>query len=318
MGDAVLRLLVSRMVAAIPLMFLVATLVFFLAQLNPVDPAATVLGEDASLEAIAEKRAQLGIDRPLVVQYWNWVTDAATGDLGVNWFNGEEVTTELRDRIPVTMSMVFGSLLVALVVGTTFGILAALKAGRWPDRVITLVSSLGLAIPNFWIGLILAYYLGVRLQWLPAIWPTLRPTTPFEWIEALILPCTALGISASAAIARQSRSSMIGVLQRDYIRTALAKGLPVRRVVSRHAMRNAAIPVVTLAGFQMSALIGGSIFVEFVFNVPGLGAYGVDSILRQNLPALLGFVLVTALTVVIANILLDLSYAWLNPKVRPE
>lgn len=306
------------MVAAIPLMFFVATLVFFLAQLNPVDPAATILGEDASLESIAEKRAQLGIDRPLVVQYWDWVTDAATGDLGVNWFNGEEVTTELRDRIPVTMSMVFGSLFVALVVGTSFGILAALKAGRWQDRVITVVSSLGLAIPNFWIGLILAYYLGVRLQWLPAIWPTLRPESPFEWIEALILPCTALGISASAAIARQSRSSMIGVLQRDYIRTALAKGLPVRRVVSRHAMRNAAIPVVTLAGFQMSALIGGSIFVEFVFNVPGLGAYGVDSILRQNLPALLGFVLVTAVTVVIANILLDLSYAWLNPKVRPE
>ena len=313
-----LRLLASRLLAAIPLLFLVGTLVFFLAQVNPVDPAATILGEDASLESIAQKRAELGIDRPLVTQYWDWLTSAVTGDLGVNWFNGEQITTELRDRIPVTFSMVFGSLFVALVVGSSFGVLAALKAGRWPDRLITVVSSLGLAVPNFWIGLLLAYYVGVRWQWLPALWPTGGPEGVWGWIRSLILPCLALGISASAAIARQARSSMIGVLQRDYVRTALAKGLPVRRVVSRHALRNAAIPVVTLAGFQTSALIGGSIFVEFVFNVPGLGRFGVDSILRQNMPALLGFVMVTALVVVLVNIVLDLSYAWLNPKVRPE
>lgn len=311
-----LRLLVSRLLAAIPLMFLVATLVFFLAQLNPVDPAATILGEDASLESIAQKRAQLGIDRPLLVQYGDWITSAATGDLGVNWFNGEEITTELRGRLPITLSMVFGALIVAVVLGSTLGIVGALKAGRWPDRIVTVGSSLGLAVPNFWIALLLAYYIGVKLNWLSPIWPTLRPETPQAWLKAMILPCISLGVSSSAAIARQARSSMIGVLQRDYIRTALAKGLPVRRVVSKHAMRNAAIPVVTLAGFQTSALIGGSIFVEFVFNVPGLGSYGVDAILRGNLPALLAFVLVTAAVVVVVNILLDLSYAWLNPKVR--
>ncbi len=299
-------------------MLMVATLVFFLAQLNPVDPAATIMGDDADLESLAEKRAELGIDRPLVVQYWDWLNSAVVGDLGTNWFNGEQITTELRDRIPVTLSMVFGSLIVALAIGSAFGVLAALKAGRWPDRTITVASSLGLAVPNFWIGLVLAYYVGVKLQWLPAIWPTTRPDSIARWVEALILPCVALGISASAAIARQARSSMIGVLQRDYVRTALAKGLPVRRVVSRHAIRNAAIPVVTLAGFQTSALIGGSIFVEFVFNVPGLGRFGVDAILRQNMPALLGFVMVTAAVVVVVNIVLDLSYAWLNPKVRPE
>lgn len=299
-------------------MLMVATLVFFLAQLNPVDPAATIMGDDADLESLAQKRAELGIDRPLVVQYWDWLNSAVVGDLGTNWFNGEEITTELRDRIPVTLSMVFGSLIVALAIGSAFGVLAALKAGRWPDRTITVASSLGLAVPNFWIGLVLAYYVGVKLQWLPAIWPTTRPDSIARWVEALILPCVALGISASAAIARQARSSMIGVLQRDYVRTALAKGLPVRRVVSRHAIRNAAIPVVTLAGFQTSALIGGSIFVEFVFNVPGLGRFGVDAILRQNMPALLGFVMVTAAVVVVVNIVLDLSYAWLNPKVRPE
>ena len=313
-----LRLLLSRLLAAVPLLFLVATLVFFLAQVNPVDPAATILGEDASLESIAEKRAQLGIDRPLIVQYGDWLGGAIVGDLGVNWFNGEEITTELRDRVPVTFSMVFGSLIVSVVAGSCLGVLAALKAGRWPDRVVTVVSSLGLAVPNFWIALLLAYFVGVRWQWLPAIWPTGGPQGAWGWFKALIMPCMALGLSASAAIARQARSSMIGVLQRDYVRTALAKGLPVRRVVSRHALRNAAIPVVTLAGFQTSALIGGSIFVEFIFNVPGLGRFGVDAILRQNIPALLGFVMVTALVVVLVNIVLDLSYAWLNPKVRPE
>lgn len=312
------RLLIGRLLAAIPLLFMVATLVFFMAQVNPVDPAATILGEDASLESIAEKRAALGIDRPLVVQYWDWLTSAVTGDLGTNWFNGEEITTELRDRVPVTFSMVFGSLVVSLLLGSTFGVLAALKAGRWPDRLITIVSSLGLAVPNFWIGLLLAYFVGVQWQWLPAIWPTGGPDGVWGWIRALILPCIALGTSASAAVARQARSSMIGVLQRDYVRTALAKGLPVRRVVSRHAIRNAAVPVVTLAGFQTSALIGGSIFVEFVFNVPGLGRFGVDAILRQNMPALLGFVMVTSIVVVVVNVVLDLSYAWLNPKVRPS
>ena len=265
-----------------------------------------------------EKRAELGIDRPLVSQYGDWLTSAVTGDLGTNWFNGEEITTELRDRIPVTFSMVFGSLFVSLAVGSTFGVLAALKTGRWPDRLITVMSSLGIAVPNFWIGLLLAYYFGVQWQWLPAIWPTGGPQGPWGWVKALILPCIALGTSSSAAIARQARSSMMGVLQKDYVRTALAKGLPVRRVVSRHALRNAAVPVVTLVGFQISALIGGSIFVEFVFNVPGLGRFGVDAILRQNMPALLGFVMVTALVVVLVNIVLDLSYAWLNPKVRPE
>ena len=313
-----LKLLVSRLMAAVPMMFLVATLVFFLAQLNPVDPAATILGDDASLEAIEAKREALGIDRPLVVQYVDWISSAVTGDLGTNWFNGEQITAELRKRAPVTMSMVFGALLIALVVGNTLGIAAALKAGRLPDRVITVISSLGLAVPNFWIAMLLAFYFGVKLGWLPAIWPTQRASTLGEWVRALILPCTALGISSSAAVARQARSSMIGVLQRDYIRTALAKGLPVRRVVARHAMRNAAIPVVTLAGFQTSALIGGAIFVELVFNVPGLGNWGVDAILRQNLPVILAFVMVAAFTVVLVNIVLDLSYAWLNPKVRPE
>ncbi len=298
-------------------MFLTGTLVFFLIQFNPVDPAAALLGEDASLASIAEKRAELGLDRSLLVQYGDWLTDVVRFDLGTDWFTGESVLTMFGDRAPVTLTLVFGALAIALVSGVGLGILAALKAGRLPDRIVTVVSSFGMAIPNFWAAILLAYFLSVQVRWFPAIWSNTRTETIGGWLHSLVLPCIALGLSAAAAIARQSRSSMIAVLQKDYIRTALAKGLPVRRVIRRHALRNAAIPIVSLAGFQTSALIGGAIFVESVFNVPGLGSLGVDAVLRKNTPIILAFVMVTTFVVVMVNIVLDLAYAWLNPKVRP-
>ncbi len=312
------KLLISRLLTAIPLMFAVATLVFFLSQLNPVDPAAVALGDDASQEAVAAKRAEFGTDKPLAVQYWNWLSSAATGDFGRSWFNGESVNRQIGERAPVTLSLVMGSLLIATVVGGTLGVVAALNAGRLPDRVITVVSSLGIAVPNFWIAIILVYFFAVQLGWFPSIWSLNRTETLGGWIYSIVLPCIALGTSASAAIARQARSSMITVLQKDYVRTALSKGLSVREVVTGHALRNAAVPVVTLVGFQVSALIGGTIFVEYVFNIPGLGSMGVDAVLRNNTPVVLAFVMITTLVVVTVNIVLDLSYAWLNPKVRPQ
>ncbi len=294
----------------------VGTIVFFMSQLNPVDPTAALLGDDVNLETIAAKRAELGLDRPVLEQYFDWLSSAVRGDLGESWFTGESVTTELIRRANVTFSIVFGSLLIALTLGVSLGVMAAIKAGRWQDRLITVTSSLGIAVPNFWVALILAAVFAVKLGWFPAIWTGERTETLGGWLYSIVLPCIALGTASSAAIARQTRSSMIGVLQQDYIRTALAKGLPVRRVLFRHALRNAAIPVVTLVGFQLSALIGGAIFVEFIFNVPGLGTAGVDSVLRKNVPVTLGFVMITTFVVVVANILLDMSYAWLNPKVR--
>lgn len=311
-----IRLLVRRTISTVPLMFAVATLVFFLAQTGSADPAGSILGLDATEGAVDAKRAELGIDRPLLTQYGEWLTDAVRGDLGANWFTGESVTSELADRIPVTLGMAFGGLVIAVVFGCFLGIVAALKAGHWQDRLITVVASLGIAIPSFWVALLLSYFFAVELRWFPAVWPPGGPDGISEWVKALVLPSIALGITASSAIARQTRSAMIGVLQRDFIRTAIAKGLPVRRIVGFHAIRNAAIPVVTLIGFQISALLGGSLFVELIFNVPGLGSYGVDAIFRGNMPALLGFVMVISFAVVLVNIGLDLTYAWLNPKVR--
>jgi peptide/nickel transport system permease protein len=313
----VLRLLVARLLGAIPLMFMVGTLVFFMMQLNPVDPTAFLLGDDTTTETVERARESLGLNRPVLTQYVDWISNAATGDLGVSWFNGEEVTTLLKKRTLVTFSVALGAMAIAVVLGLTLGILAAIKAGRWQDRLVTVVSSLGIAVPNFWVAIILAAIFAVKLRWFPSIWTAGRTESLWGWVYTIILPCIALGTASSAAIARQARSAMIGVLQQDYIRTALAKGLPVRRVIFRHAMRNAAIPVVTLIGFQLSALIGGSIFVEFIFNIPGLGTLGVQAVQRNNMPVVLGFVMITTLVVVIANILLDMSYAWLNPKVRP-
>ena len=296
---------------------MVGTLVFFMMQLNPVDPTAFLLGDDTTTETVERARESLGLNRPVLTQYVDWISNAATGDLGVSWFNGEEVTTLLKKRTLVTFSVALGAMAIAVVLGLTLGILAAIKAGRWQDRLVTVVSSLGIAVPNFWVAIILAAIFAVKLRWFPSIWTAGRTESLWGWVYTIILPCIALGTASSAAIARQARSAMIGVLQQDYIRTALAKGLPVRRVIFRHAMRNAAIPVVTLIGFQLSALIGGSIFVEFIFNIPGLGTLGVQAVQRNNMPVVLGFVMITTLVVVIANILLDMSYAWLNPKVRP-
>lgn len=312
-----LKLAVGRLLAAIPLMLAVATLVFFLVQANPVDPAEIILGQDASPEAVNAVRERLGTDRPLLEQYGDWLSGAVRGDLGRSWFSGDSITSDIAKRVPVTLSLVLGSLVVSLLIGVGAGVAAAVRAGRPADRVISVVASMGLAAPNFWIALLLAYVFSVRLGWFPAVGFRGITEGPATWLRHIALPCIALGTSAAASIFRQTRSSMLGVLQQDHIRTSLAKGMPLRTVIRVHALRNAAIPIVTLAGFQVSALFGGAIFVEQVFNMPGLGSMGVDAVMRKNVPAVLGFVMVTALVVVVVNVLLDLMYAWLNPKVRP-
>ena len=189
-----LRLLVGRLTAAVPLMFAVATLVFFLAQANSSDPAGSILGLDATEDAIDAKRAELGIDQPLLSQYGDWLVDAVQGDLGTNWFTGEEITTELFDRIPVTLGLAFGGLLLAVVIGCSLGVLAALKAGRWQDRVITVIASLGIAMPSFWIALLLAYYFAIELRWLPAVWPPVGPTALGSGLRRSFCPALPWGL----------------------------------------------------------------------------------------------------------------------------
>ena len=212
--------------------------------------------------------------------------------------------------------MMLGALVVALAVGLTCGILSAMRAGRTTDRALTVGASVGLALPSFWIGLILISALAVNRQILPAIWPPGGDLSASLWFKSLIIPSLALGAAAAASFTRQIRSAMIGVLQQDYIRTALAKGLPMRTVVFKHALKNAAVPIVTIVGFQVSLLLGGTVFLEIIYNIPGLGSWGVGAVLKNNSPVVVAFIMIAATLVVLVNLVLDMVYGWLNPKVR--
>lgn len=310
------RYLVMRLLALVPLLFLVSLLTFALLQFNGNDAAVARLGQDATQEQIDAQRAEWGLDRPFVVQYADWVGNALHGDLGTSFLNGASVTTVLMQRLPVTLSLALGGLLLAVAVGVPLGVLGALHAGRLGDRIATIAATIGQAVPAFWVAILLSTVFAVELGWLPAT-GFVGPTESIGgWLKSIALPCIALGLAAGAAFARQTRGAMIGVLQQEYIRTALATGLSRRQVVTSHGLRNASIPIVTLLGFQAAALLGGSIVVERVFALPGLGSLVVSSVVQNDMPMVMGVVMVTAVVVVIVNLAVDLSYGVLNPRVR--
>jgi peptide/nickel transport system permease protein len=311
------KLLALRLLAVIPMLFIVSVVAFGLNQVNPVDPAELLLGsQEATQEQVDAAREQLGLNEPVVQRYFDWLRGAVRGDLGNDVYTQEPVTSAIRARAPVTLAMMAGALTVSLVVGLVCGILSALRAGRPSDRALTVGASVGLALPSFWIGLILISALAVNRQLLPAIWPPGQNLSVSLWVQSLIIPSLALGAAASASFTRQIRSAMIGVLQQDYIRTALAKGLPMRTVVMKHALKNAAIPIVTVVGFQVSTLLGATVFIEIIYNIPGLGNWGVGAVLKNNSPVVIAFIMIAATVVVVVNLVLDLLYGWLNPKVR--
>lgn len=310
------RTLAFRLVAAVPLIFLVSLLAFGLVHLIPGSASETILGDGATPEAVAELDAQLGLDRPLLEQYWNWATDAMRGDFGRSLITSRDVSDTLVERFPVTISVAMGGLVVALLVGVTAGTVAALRQGRLTDRAISLFAATGLAVPNFWVAVLLAFYLGVERQWFPAIGYVGPTESVVQWLYHLVLPSFALGIGSSAVIARQMRGGLLDVLERPYIRAARAKGLQYRRVVVVHAMKNAFIPVVTVVGFQASVMLGGAVLVEQIFGMPGIGVQVVGAVLSQDLPLVQGVVMVSAVSVILVNTLIDVSYAYFDPRVR--
>jgi peptide/nickel transport system permease protein len=313
----VLKLLAIRAVAIIPLLLILSFVTFALNQVNPVDPAELLLGsQEASQSQIDAMREQLGLNDPLVVRYVDWLGGAVQADLGRDVYTQEPVTSAIRTRAPITLAMMFGALAVSLTVGLTCGILSAMRAGRATDRALTVGASVGLALPSFWIGLILISALAVNRRLLPAIWPPGGDLSLSLWLKSLLIPSLALGAAAAASFTRQIRSAMIGVLQQDYIRTALAKGLPLRTVIFKHALKNAAVPIVTIVGFQISTLLGGTVFLEIIYNIPGLGNWGVGAVLKNNSPVVVAFIMIAATLVILVNLILDLFYGWLNPKVR--
>lgn len=310
------RVLFTRLAALLPLLFVVSILSFSLAALLPQDPAELLVGENQTEEALSAARAELGTDRPWVVQYVDWAGDAATGDLGSSYFSTVPVTQQIRDRLGVTLALTAGALLVSLLVGVSAGIVAAVYRGGAIDRIAIVGASVGTAAPAFWLGILLVTQFAIKWKVFDAT-GYVRPSESLTgWLKSLVLPSVALGLAGAATLARQTRSAMIGVLGREYVRTALASGVPRRTVVLKFALKNALGPVLTVLGFQVTFLIGSSFVVEKVFAIEGMGSLTVVAVLRQDVPVIQGVVIVIAVIVLAVNLLIDLLYGWVNPKVR--
>jgi len=311
-----LAFILRRFLATIPVMATVAIVVFLLLHLSPGDPAAVIAGDYASPEDIARIRAQLGLDRPIHIQFGSWVWRLFQGDLGVSIFSNMPVTTLIGQRLEPTFALSLFTLILAILVAVPLGTLAAWKAGSWIDRGVMGFAVLGFSVPVFVLGYVLIYVLALKLQLFPVqgYAPISDGIVPF--FHRLILPSVTLSVIFIALFARITRASVLEVLGEDYIRTAHAKGLPERLVLLRHALRNAAVPIVTVIGIGFALLIGGVVVTESVYNIPGLGRLTVDSVLRRDYPVIQGIILVFSAAYVFLNLCIDILYTVLDPRIR--
>ena len=308
--------LIRRVLAVIPVMFVVVTVVFLLIHLIPGDPVAVILGPDATTAQMQATRTQLGLDHPLHEQLLAFYGRVLRGDLGRSYFLDRPVTQALWERAEPTVLLTLSALLVAVVIGVPSGLIAGAYPGSAWDRVLMLGALLGVCIPGFWLSLNFIYFFAVQLRWLPAGGYASVFVDPWAALRYMVLPAVSLGFNQSALIARIARSCMLEVLQQDYIRTARAKGLSQRVVVIGHAFRNALVPVVTVIGITTAILIGGAVVTEIVFNIPGLGRLIISAILRRDYPVVQGVVLVTAAAYVLVNLIVDVVYVFIDPRIR--
>ena len=311
-----LRLILRRVPAMIPLIVIATAAAFFMLQLSDVDPAVVKLGESATQEQYAAVHEELGTDRPAVVQYVDWLAHAVRLDFGESWLRPVAVTTLISQRLSATLSLTIGAVLVTILIGLPLGTAAGVRAGSGADSAITAAASIGQAIPAFWAALLLAAYVAVPYGVFPAT-GFVGPTSSIaDWLRSITLPAIALGIGGAAAAARQTRAAVASTLRQPHVRTAVSVGYARGSVLRSDVLRNAAIPVVTVLGVQVSLLLGGSLIVEQVFAIPGLGSLAFSSILQNDLPVVLGIVTVTAVMVSIVQLLLDILYGLLDPRVR--
>lgn len=312
----VLAFIGRRLGSMLPMLLLVGLITFLMIHLTPGDPAAVAAGDGASLEAIEAARERMGLNASLPVQFWRWLTAVAQGDLGRSFTSGRPVTQLILERLPITLSLTLGATLVGLVIAVPLGVLAAVQRDSWLDRLTVFTTSLGLAAPEFFIGLLLVLLFAVTLGWLPATGYVAFWEDPVQWAVRLTLPSLALGLGVAAELTRQVRGALRDVLGRDYIQTARAKGLSTFAVNVKHGLKNAAIPVVTVLGLQIRRLLGGTVIVEQIFNINGVGSLAVRAVFQRDLPVLLGVALVTAVVVLAVNFVVDMSYGYFDPKVR--
>ena len=307
-----------RVAGMVPLLVLITIGVYALVLLIPGDPARTLAGGlKADPVEIARIRHQLHLDQPFFAQYWRWVTHAVRGDLGKSLFPPNvSVASEISSRFTLTLSLALGGLVMSILIGLPAGVLAGTRPGSVADRSATVGSSAGIAMPDFWLAIILTVIFAVKLHLLPDLGYVSLTHSPWGWFEHLLMPWFALGVGGGATLARQVRGELIDVLDQDYIRTARSLGLPERQVIGRLALKNALTPAMTILGIQFAYLLGGTVIIEQIFSIPGLGSLVFHAIDTKDLPVIQGVVLLTAVIFVVVNLVVDIGYGLLNPKVR--
>lgn len=307
---------VRRVLQALVVLLGVSVIVFSLLHLVPGDPIRAALGTRFDQAVYDALRERTGLDQPLVVQYFSWLGSALTGDLGVSFRSGRPVTAVIMARLPATLTLAFAALVVALVIALPLGVVSAMRQGTKRDYAATMFSQLGISIPDFWMGIMLILFVSLYLGWLPPSGYVPLTQDPMNWLRHLIMPAVTVGVVTGSILTRFVRSAMLEILSQDYVRTARSKGLRERVVTKRHVLRNALIPVVTVTGMQLAFLLGGVIVVEIVFAWPGLGELTLIAIRARDYTVLQGAVLLFAFLFLVINLLVDLLYAWLDPRIK--
>ncbi|MBN1368562.1 MAG: ABC transporter permease [Dehalococcoidales bacterium] len=314
--------IIRRLIQSVVIILLITVIVFLVMRLLPGDPIYMFISPEefnsSSIEKIEELRHELGLDKPIIVQYGDWLFGVIRGDLGTSILMRDSVASRIGLRLPITLHIGLLSFVIGTFLGILLGIASALKRGKWPDTIVTIISNIGITMPAFLLGIILMYFFSLYL----GVLPVAGYTSPFEdfWMSTkqIIMPVICLALFPLASTARQTRSAMLEVVRQDYIRTARGKGLSEQTIIMRHALKNSLFPIVILSGVLFCAIIGGSVLIETIFNIPGMGRLAVDSILDKDYPVVQGVVLVISTIVVLVNLIVDISYGWLDPRVHYE
>jgi len=312
--------IVRRILQMILILIIVTAVVFLMVRLLPGDPILMYLTQQDmdgfTTEQVDKMKHNLGLDRPMYVQYVAWLGDVVRGDLGDSLIQRRDVMSEIKQRLPITLHLGILAFAISIIIGIPGGIIASVRRGGWMDQAITTFGNLGICVPIFWLAILMTYLFGLKLQWLPIY----GYTSPFEdfWLnlKQIIMPVFCLSIPSIASTVRLTRSSMLEVMRKDYIRTAWSKGLRERGVILRHALKNSLLPVITLKGITIVIILGGSVFIETVFNIPGMGRLAVEAIRAQDYPVVQAVILFISLVVMTSNLLVDLTWGWLDPRVR--
>jgi peptide/nickel transport system permease protein len=312
--------ILRRIMLALIVIVIVTIIVFFAMRLLPGDPILMIVTSD-KLQSMTEEqidllRQEYGLDKPLITQYFSWLGGVFQGDLGLSMRYNVSVTKEVLRRIPITLHLGLTAFILGFVFGIPIGVISAVRRGTWLDSLVTSLANIGITIPQFWLGILMIYIFSVYLRWLP----TYGYTSPFEdfWLNTrqMIMPVLCLALFPIASTARQTRSSMLEVMQQDYIRTAWSKGMPERWVVMKHGLKNGLIPIVTLSGLGLSGILGGSVLVESVFAIPGMGRLVIASVQNHDYAVTQGVTLVITASIILVNLIVDISYGWLDPRIR--